>query len=76
MEKDWTKIRTYTNAIEAEIVRQMLVEHEIPAVVLNKQDSSYHFGKLELYVSEENKGTALALLEESDNNNLEESDVN
>ena len=44
MEKDWIKIATYTNAFEAEIVRQMLVENSIPAVVLNKKDSSYHFG--------------------------------
>lgn len=76
MEKDWAKIRVYTNAIEAEIVRQMLVENNIPAVVLNKQDSSYHFGKLELYVAEENKETALALMDQDNNNNTEDDNVN
>lgn len=50
MEKDWVKINTYTNAVESEIVRLMLEEQGIPAVVLNKQDSSYLFGKIELYV--------------------------
>ena len=44
------KIKTFMNAIQAEIVKQMLAEHAINAVILNKQDSSYLFGKLELYV--------------------------
>lgn len=52
MENDWKKIKTYTNAVQAEIVKQMLEENGIPAVVLNKQDSSYLFGKIELYVNE------------------------
>lgn len=74
MEKDWTKIKVYTNAIEAEIVRQMLVENDIPAVVLNKQDSSYHFGKIELYVAETNKESALELIDQT--NNTEQDNVN
>lgn len=52
MEKDWVKINTYTNAVECEIVRLMLEEQGIPAVALNKQDSSYLFGKIELYVQD------------------------
>lgn len=76
MEKDWIKIITYTNAIEAEIVRQMLVENNIPAVVLNKQDSSYLFGKLELYVNIEDKPGALELIEQSNELNLEDENAN
>lgn len=63
MEKDWIKIASYSNAIEAELARQLLEENEIPAVVLNKQDSSYHFGKIELYVSSVNQEKALLLME-------------
>lgn len=63
MEKDWTKIKTYSRAIEAEIVKQMLEENGILAVVLNKQDSSYHFGKIELYVQENMKQQALDLID-------------
>lgn len=63
MEKDWTKIKTYSRAIEAEIVKQMLEENGILAVVLNKQDSSYHFGKIELYVQENMKQQALDLVD-------------
>lgn len=75
MEKDWIKIRTYTNAIEAEIVKQMLVESNIPAVVLNKQDSSYHFGKLELYVNAENENAALELIDENEKLDLEDNNA-
>ncbi len=74
MEKDWAKIKVYTNAIEAEIVRQMLVENDIPAVVLNKQDSSYHFGKIELYVAEANKEKALELIDQT--NHTDHDNVN
>jgi len=65
MEKDWVKIKTFTNAIEAEIVKQMLIEHDINAVVLNKQDSSYLFGKLELYVQQMEESRAKELIIES-----------
>lgn len=76
MEKGWTKIQTYTKAIEAEIVKQMLEENGIPAVLLNKQDSSYLFGKLELYVNEINKEQALVLINQTGENNSEEENVN
>lgn len=62
MEKGWTKVKTFTKPIEAEIVKQMLEEHEIPAVLLNKQDSSYLFGKIELYVNESNEAVANVLI--------------
>ncbi|MEN5056346.1 MULTISPECIES: DUF2007 domain-containing protein [Sphingobacterium] len=64
MEQGWKKIKVYTNAIEAEIVKQMLEESGIPAIVLNKQDSSYLvFGKIELYVNQEDEQQALVLIE-------------
>lgn len=62
MEKGWIKVKTFAKPIEAEIVKQMLEEHEIPAVLLNKQDSSYLFGKIELYVNESNEAVANVLI--------------
>ncbi|GGH10663.1 DUF2007 domain-containing protein [Sphingobacterium alkalisoli] len=62
MENDWTKIRTYNNAIESEIVKQMLEEHGLKAVLLNKQDSSYLFGRIELYVPQEEVQEAESLI--------------
>lgn len=74
MEKDWTKIKIYTNPIEAEIVKLMLIDNDIPAVLLNKQDSSYHFGKIELYVAGLHQEAALELIEQTSNTDNEDAD--
>ena len=74
MENGWVKIRTYTKALEAEIVKQMLEENDVPAVLLNKQDSSYMFGKIELYVNEADEALANVLI--NSENIIEGDDVN
>ena len=76
MEKGWSKIQTYYKPIEAEIVKQMLEENGIPAVLLNKQDSSYMFGKLELYVHDENIEKAKYLIDSNNETEIEGDDVN
>lgn len=54
MENSWTKVYTTENAYTAEIIKQALIENDIPAVVLNKQDSSYKtFGVLTVMVRPE-----------------------
>jgi len=41
----------------------MLLQHNIPAVLLNKQDSSYrNFGNVEVYVHQEDFDHAIELL--------------
>lgn len=62
MEKNWIKLFTTTNPIEAEITKQMLEAHQVHAVVMNKQDSSYRFGLVELYVHESAVEAAAALI--------------
>jgi hypothetical protein len=42
--------------------RSVLEQHEIPAVVLNKRDSSYLFGFVELLVQNEDLDRAKAVL--------------
>lgn len=74
MENNWIKVRTYTQAFEAEIVKQMLEENGIAAVLLNKQDSSYLFGKIELYVNQQDEAMAAVLINSS--TFTEEEDVN
>ncbi|MBD1424123.1 putative signal transducing protein [Sphingobacterium arenae] len=66
MEKGWIKIQTYTDAIRGEIDKQMLEENGIPAVLLNKQDSSFMFGKIDLFVNEKDVGQAQRLIQESE----------
>jgi len=41
----------------------MLLQHKVEAVLLNKQDSSYHsFGNVEVYVHQEDFDHAIELL--------------
>ncbi|MEZ4902502.1 MAG: DUF2007 domain-containing protein [Spirosomataceae bacterium] len=48
--KNWEKVFETTFQHQAEITRDYLEQQEIPTVVINKKDSSYHFGRFELYV--------------------------
>ena len=50
MEKKWTKIYVTGKGYQAEILKGLLEENNIEAVIINKQDSAYLFGELELYV--------------------------
>ncbi len=50
MNKDWIKIYSTGANYKAELLKGLLVENNIEAVIINKKDSSYGFGELELYV--------------------------
>ena len=68
MKRNWINIFSSANPIEVEIVKQMLKENNINAVVLNKQDSSYQmFGIIELFVTEDQLEIAKSLLKKSEN---------
>lgn len=63
MQAGWTCVFRTPFEHLAELVRVMLEEHEIDAVVLNKKDSSYlNFGQLEVFVPEADQQTAEALI--------------
>lgn len=49
----------------AELAKQMLADHDIEAVVINKRDSSYNaFGDIEVCVNRDNMIKALLLIKE------------
>ncbi len=50
MEKKWTKIYSTSKLYQAELLKGLLEENDIEAVIINKQDSAYLFGEMELYV--------------------------
>jgi hypothetical protein len=54
MNKDWIKIYSTGVNYKAELLKGLLFENNIEAVIINKKDSSYGFGELELYVSADN----------------------
>jgi len=61
--KSWYKIYSTGNYAEANIIKGMLEENSIKAILLNKQDSSYLcLGEIELYVSIHLKDVAIHLV--------------
>jgi hypothetical protein len=63
MEKNWVKIFTSSNYYQSEIVKQMLTEHSINAVLINKQDSPYRiFGDVEVYIHQEHFSNAIEIM--------------
>jgi hypothetical protein len=77
MEKDWVKIFSSDRPFEAEIVKGMLLDNGIDAILLNRQSSSYTFlipGQAELYVHQTQEETAKSLVQH--HNNLPTGDAN
>jgi len=50
------------------MARQMLADHNIHAFLVNKQDSAYKFGVVELYVNRDDVIRAKKLIQEFDYN--------
>ena len=59
---NWQKVYTTSNSHQAEIVKGVLESHSIPAVVLNRKDSSYLFGYFDVLVSAEDASAALKIV--------------
>ena len=66
MNNEWIKIYTSNQFFKAELVKQVLIDHEIEAVIMNKQDSAYKFGYVEVHVHESNSQKALTIITEND----------
>lgn len=63
MEQNWIKIYISHNFYQAETVKQILMENQIDAVLLNKQDSSYrNFGNIEVYIHERDFSQAVEIM--------------
>jgi hypothetical protein len=64
--KNWHPIFATQNIAEANIIKGMLEENNVPVMMVNKQDSSYlNFGDIELYVPPLLKDIARHLLDKS-----------
>ena len=48
----------------AELIRQMLADNDIPAFIINKQDSAYKFGDIEIYTYRDGVIPAKKLIQE------------
>ncbi len=66
MNDSWVQVYSSPDFIKAEIVRQVLVDHEVEAVIMNKQDSAYKFGNVLVYVHPSNLSTSIQLIVKND----------
>jgi hypothetical protein len=64
MEKDWAKIDSYGLQAIAELKKAILEASGIPSIIINKSDSSYHFGDVELYVERDDVIRAKMILDD------------
>lgn len=65
MEENWVKVYSSSKLYEIELIRGLLKENNIESVTMDKQDSAYLFGVIELYVNVENAFRAKQLIEQS-----------
>lgn len=68
MENDLVHIYSSGQPYVAELVRQMLTDKNIQSFIVNKQDSAYKFGELELYVHRDHVIRAKMLIREFEEN--------
>jgi len=69
MEKDWVKIFATDQTFRAEIVKGMLIENGVNAVLVNRVDSSYLTalpGMAELYVHQSQASDAMTLIQDNE----------
>ena len=62
MEKGWIKIFTSSDFYRSEMAKQVLVENDIDAVLLNKQLSGYNIGSVEVYIHQEDFSKAVEIM--------------
>lgn len=66
MELNWKKIYSTNKPTQAEILKECLKEQGIECVLMNKQDSSYLIGEIELFVPEEDEIKAIQIIQKAD----------
>lgn len=66
MESGWNKIFSTGKPYLGEIIKGVLAEHDIEAILINKQDSSYGFGEIEVYTRKENVLKAINIIKKNE----------
>jgi hypothetical protein len=62
MEAGWVKIYTSADFFKSEIVKQVLIDHEIDTIIINKQGFPYRIGEVEVYIHEIDFQKALEII--------------
>ena len=67
MEDNWQLVYSTGTPYEAEMVRGLLENAGLEPIVMNKQDSSYMFGEIEVYVHPNQYEQAINIINSSNN---------
>lgn len=59
---DWVKVYTSHDYFKSEIVRQVLTENDIHAVIMDKQGFPYRFGEVEVYIPQKDFQKAIEII--------------
>ena len=62
MSENWEVIYSTNQLYDAELVKEMMADNDIECVIMNKQDSTYRFGEIELCVPVEHVFKAKQLI--------------
>ena len=65
MEKGWERIYFTDKPHIVSIVRSLLEENDINSIEVNKKDSSYAFGEIEIFVKEEDAIFAKIIIQQN-----------
>lgn len=66
MEAGWFKVYTSADFFKSELVRQVLIDHEMDAILINKQGFPYRIGEVEVYIHEGNTQKAVEIITENE----------
>ena len=64
MNNDWIEVYSTNDIFKAEVIKNMLISNNIEAIIMNQQDSSYHFGNAKIYTKKENNLKAKEIISE------------
>ena len=63
MQKDWVRVYKDTDFYKSEIVRQVLIDHGIEAVLIDKRGFPYLIiGEVEVYINQDNFQKAIEII--------------
>lgn len=62
LDKNWICIYSTIYEHEVQIVKALLLDHDIKSVAINKRDSNYLFGNIEIYVPKVAESTAIQII--------------
>ena len=67
MEENWVVVNITNSVYHAEMIKLMLSDNGIESFIINKKDSNYHFGDIEIYTRPDFVMKAKLLIEKFEN---------